>query len=102
MSFAVLSRVTATYPQFGDGEPVIWMSDQLEAAKEQGRIVEFEVQHATPPLPGSDELMNIDFIVHMNLPAEGPRLDQNKYATDILNDIVGDTDVKVHSIETIS
>lgn len=98
---AQLTRINATYPWFGDGEPHVWMTDVLASAVHQGRIENFEVISAKPPLTISDELMDIRFTVEMKLPEESPRLDQRLYATDILNEIVGDTDVVIHDLEPI-
>lgn len=57
-AIAELSRVSATYPWFGDGEPHVWMVNCLTKAVVDGVIKDFEVISAKPPLEISDVRVN--------------------------------------------
>lgn len=96
-----LVRVNATYPWFGDSEPWVWMTNVLAEAKENEQIVDFEITSAKPPLSVTDQLMNIEFVAIMtDFDIEDAEVYERAFKL-VLDDIVRDIDVEIHSITPV-
>lgn len=98
MNDARLSRVTAAYDYFGDGDPEIWISERLSKEVQNGTIQDFKVLSVTAGRMGLQHI-HFSYKIAIDLEKEWPVI--FKEILDYTNAVVSDTDVHVFDIVPI-
>lgn len=95
-------RFLASYPRFGDPDP-LFMDRVLQDAKAEGRILDFRVTDVLHNFGGFPEMEVIQFHVDVDASEGTPwwhtSFDSTKGPAEaMLNEIVGDSDVEVRYV----